>query len=452
MADADKTKEQLLSELSGLRESVFKLTHDLESVRRELAKAIVRADASAAAAPAAESRPDTAGNEAQGRDAHIQMAASVAGRIAHDFNNLLTPVIAYPALIRRSIPEDSPAREALDKLEQAGNNLVRITRRVLALSSRSGAEKKILNLSDIVEKVVSPLGASPTLAVQLQLPETPVAILGVEQQIVDAIRNVCQNAVEATDGAGELVIKLEQVTLDGGEVAPQVVSGHYAKMSITDSGTGIPEELRVKIFEPFFTTRQESKGRGAGLGLSITHAIVKEHGGYIDVDCPAAGGTCVSLYFPAGLPKSGAKAPFDTDAAAEGGTRILVVDDDEMIRSLFQMVLASSVQGAQVNTAANGAEAVASFRKHHHSLLVMDLNMPVMDGREAFAQISALCEEQKWPMPPVVFVSGFAPSDSVQSIVTDGGGEHVLLPKPVTDQQLVEQVRMRIAQVVPPAK
>ncbi|MBN1670715.1 MAG: response regulator [Kiritimatiellae bacterium] len=499
----------------------------------------------------------------------LEIAESIAGQIAHDFNNLLTPLIAYPALIRSELPEGTLGRESLDMLEKAARNMVRITQRLLALSRRRHAERKAFDVNEIIGGVVPLLPTGDGIEIELDLAEGEMNMFGADDQIMEAVRNICQNAVEAMAGkGGRLAVKTEHVSLKSpvGE-EDKVVAGSYVKISISDTGPGIAPSIRDRLFDPFVTTRKE-KGRGAGLGLSIVHSIVKDHRGYIDFTSSEKG-TTLCMYLPVheeesvspatameiggsesiliidddhmqiqimtkllgklGYKVTGVQSGEDAveylkknkvdlilldmmldpgiDGAetyrrikeinpkqraiivsafedsekvamarslgaggfvkkmatvetlgkavrreldealsamvVSGPMRILVVDDEEMIRTLFEMILSSAIPDAEIDLACNGAEAVDTFKRRHHAMLVMDLNMPIMDGREAFGKIESICKEEKRPVPPVIFCTGFAPPDAIKKIVGTGG-IHCLLPKPVTEEELLKEVKRRM--------
>jgi len=502
-------------------------------------------------------------------------AESIAGQIAHDFNNMLTPLVAYPALIRNDLPEGSMGRESLDLLEKSARNMARITQRLLALSNRRSQEKQLTDINALLNGIVPTLQPPEGVSINMALAKGTQSVLGVDERLGEALRNMCVNAVEAmTDaGGGTLTVKTERVMLSSpvGR-SSQIVAGTYVKTTISDTGPGIDPKIRATLFEPFVTTRKQTKGRGAGLGLAIVHTVIKEHNGYLDVSTSEKGST-FSIYLPAydedvaiqtledikggtesiliidddqtqiqimskilsklGYQVAGAQtgeqaveyvkqnkpdlllldlmldpgidgaetyrrikeinpdqraiivsayedsekidfaqslgaARFvkkistveslgkavrseldDALAGAEGGKeaegpfKILLVDDEEMIRTLFEMILSSAIPDAEIDQATNGDEAVKLFSEKRHSLLVMDLNMPIMDGREAFGEIERICKEQGREMPPVIFCSGFAPPDSIKKIVGTGG-VHCLLPKPVTEDDLLAEIKKRV--------
>jgi CheY-like chemotaxis protein/two-component sensor histidine kinase len=528
----------------------------------------------------------------------VQIAGAVAGQIAHDFNNLLTPFFAYPELIRAELPEESRSRELLSAMERAAEDMAYITQQLLALSRRGHAGRVTLNINDVIRRIVPELADSVhdrNIEIVSELAPDLMIITGVPEQLHCTVQYLCQNSIDAIETVGRIVIKTENVYVDrrGGRYN-ELIIGEYVKLTVSDNGEGIPEEVRDKIFDPFFTTRKNLKKRGAGLGLSIVQGIAKDHNGVIDLESTPGQGTTVSLYFPICRDDIPAKEPVregvdrhetvlivDDDfkqreilarlfrshgyqvtclphgeraveymaecARPAGGTisvadrfpnvvvldvvmepgidgretckrileirpqqpiimvsgrstpkgsvlngsmtsvthvrkpltwrkitaaldsldkqarapvkpqvdsfrpcdpgRILIVDDEEGIRRLFHMLLSSAFPKATIDMAANGAEAVEAFRNGRHGAILMDLQMPTMHGMAAFARIQAVCEEEKWRMPAVVFCTGFAPSSAVDKIITEDR-HHCLLTKPVSGDKLVRTVKERLQGLV----
>jgi CheY-like chemotaxis protein len=226
---------------------------------------------------------------------------------------------------------------------------------------------------------------------------------------------------------------------------------------IGDSGPGIPPEIRDRIFEPFVTTKKAAGRRGAGLGLSVAYRIARDHEAGIDVDSIPGEGSVFTLYFPVGKGAAneaesaagGAPVAAEAPGAGRGSIecnkeRILVVDDEPTILTLFQSILASGLPDRKIDVAANGREAVDLFLKEHHGVLILDLHMPVMDGHAAFCEMEKACRERNWKMPAVVFCTGFAPPRTIRSIVS-AGRVHGLLSKPIGGDVLLEAVRLRLA-------
>lgn len=512
------------------------------------------------------------------RAERLEMAGTLAGQIAHDFNNLLTPLLAYPELVRRELAENRSVTEYIDIMEKTAGDMSRLTQQLLSLARRGQVGNDEVNINTTVEQVVKLMGSivAPGISIDRVLADNLLPVKGGKDQIRRVVENLCQNAVDAMGDKGELRICTENIYLDAPIGQYEAVNiGEYVKISISDTGPGIPLEIREKIFDPFFTTKRGAKNRGSGLGLSIVHGIVRDHHGYIDLDTAVGRGSSFFVFLPVfrnptpklnglDLPhgsetilvvdddelqvnvlvsllqalgyrvmgvqsgeecvhlvrdegyrfnlivldmilsdgmdglgtyealrkivpdqkvvlisgfskaaRSVAKAqelgagiylrkPLTIErvartvrdaldgtagkvggAGGSSGKRILIVDDEQMIRKLFGMIIVSGIPDTVIDQADNGMEAVKAFEEGHHDLIVMDLQMPVMDGREAFAKIGRVCAKKKWSVPPVIFCTGFAPHESLNSIVGDEN-LHCLMRKPVKADALLEAVRQRI--------
>lgn len=395
----------------------------------------------------------------------IETAATVAGQIAHDFDNLLTPLSAYPELIRKDLPEKCRGRELLDIMEQTARDMCKITRQLLVLSKRGQHKMAPFNINEVAAHVAGLLhdhAAERNIEIRTNLAGDPFAINGVPEQMLRVVQNLCQNAIDAIDGRGQIDVVTKNVHVDSPrEFDGRLEAGDYVELKVSDNGSGIPGDVIEKIFDPFFTTRRTSKNRGSGLGLSVVRAVVDDHNGTILVDSTIGKGTTFTLYFPACRPEpqgvkevgarqcpsreqmsgvqSGETAAVPRRVVPRNADKILVVDDEQAIRKLFRMILSDAFPKADITLAENGADAVASFQDAHHAVIVMDLKMPILSGEAAFEKIRDHCLANNWEQPRVVFCTGFAPPDVVRNIVAGGGG-HSILPKPVSGDALVSAV------------
>jgi two-component system cell cycle sensor histidine kinase/response regulator CckA len=228
----------------------------------------------------------------------------------------------------------------------------------------------------------------------------------------------------------------------------KIPAGSYARISIHDTGLGMSEKVRARAFDPFFTTDMQSKTRGTGMGLTIALASVRDSGGFILLGDSSPGGFTVSVLFPAAqevapvLEDDVVPSPL-TEATAVLKRHVLVVDDEAPIVDLFKLMLESIIPNVEVDTAGNGREAVEAFKLQRHSVIVMDLHMPEMDGQTAFTALNKLCAENDWTMPGVVFCTGYAPPDGIKDAIA-GDSLHDLLHKPVTTAALVDAVESRL--------
>ncbi|MEI7879936.1 MAG: ATP-binding protein [bacterium] len=391
----------------------------------------------------------------------LDVAGQIAGQIAHDFNNLLTPLLAYPELIRQEVKQNPLVNEYLGIIEKTADEMQILTQRLLALARRTRVGSEVFCVNDVIIQVIRSLKATtpPGIKVEYDVDTPLLNMAGSRAQLLDVLENIYQNAVEAMGSSGKFQIKTESVHLDEpvGDYGTVNV-GDYVKITLLDTGAGIPDEIRKKIFDPFFTTKRANKKRGSGLGLSIVYGIVKDHKGYVDFESTLGQGTVFFLYFPIaqGIPRgeTAASVPKVSERRLSGNVatsgaerrmapRILVVDDEQMIRKLFGMIIKSEFREALIDQASNGDEAVAIFKKGYHDLIIMDLQMPGQDGRESFFAIQQICHDNNYPLPPIIFCTGFTPSESLVEIIKDSSN-HCLLRKPVKAESLLEAVRIRL--------
>jgi len=395
-------------------------------------------------------------------DERFGAISNIVGIIAHDFNNLLTPFLAYPQLIKNDLPEGAGGHALLDAMEKTAKDMVHITQQLLDFSSKDGMGHQTVNMNNVVSDVLSVSknnGSIPQgVSVDAILAPDLKKISGACDQLMRAVYNLSMNALEAMPAGGKLTIRTENVKIESGgrAVATDRKDGEFVKIGVSDTGSGVPDRIKNQIFNPFFTTKKGAQRRGAGLGLCVVYRVVRSHGGHIDFQSEPEKGSTFNMYFPvekgpvaSAISTDGSVATAEVQPAVDqvacSKDRVLVVDDERTILRLFQMILSSALAGCKIDVASNGEEGVRSFMDGHHSVLVMDLHMPIMDGQAAFAKIEHYCKENRWEMPSVVFCTCFAPPDSVRD-VTREGSKHCLLSKPVSGEILVEAVKSRFRQ------
>ncbi|MDP2989301.1 MAG: ATP-binding protein, partial [Kiritimatiellota bacterium] len=328
------------------------------------------------------------------RAERLEMAGSIAGHIAHDFNNLLTPLVAYPEFIRAKLPENSPAHADLDVIVKTAQQMTHINQQLLALSRRAYHEQSVLNINAVIETESLFLERDESakgIKLDLALAGDLLNMKGSPQQLLRVIQNLCQNAIEAMGPAGTLTIKTENVCLATAVKKYELMTpGEYIKVSIADTGHGIPPEIQDKLFDPFFTTRKADKQRGSGLGLSVVRGIVKDHQGFIDLESTVGAGAIFSLYLPACRDKIQPVAP---EKNYTGTETILVVDDDKLQVEVMTRLL--QAMGYTVENAHSGEEALQLFATHKEEghfpqLVILDMVMGEgMDGARIYQELKA---------------------------------------------------------------
>jgi two-component system cell cycle sensor histidine kinase/response regulator CckA len=365
----------------------------------------------------------------------------LAGGIAHDFNNLLTIINGHAALLRES-PEGLPSRDAetsVDEIEKAGNQAAALTRQLLAFSRKQMLQARVVNLNTIVHDMESMLGRLIGERISLATALAPDLLnLSVDPvQIQQVILNLVVNARDAMPEGGRIVLSTRNA--DG--FPPGAPLGRSRSpcvvLTVRDTGIGMSAQTRAQIFEPFFTTKAE--GRGTGLGLAMVYGIVRQSGGWIDVVSRVGDGTTFTLYFPATEAKPQPVAPAPARVAGlRGPMHLLVVEDQPEVRELAVSALRRA--GHEVFEASDGDEAFARFagRAADLALLLTDVVMPGMNGRE-------LAERMRAGNPDllVVFMSGYTDEILDQQSLVGPGAE--FLAKPFTPGALVRQVDRLLA-------
>jgi len=372
----------------------------------------------------------------------FEALGTLAAGMAHDFNNLLGVVLGHAALLAQSPTDPERVARSAEVLRLAGERGASVVRRILTFARRSEIRFEVFDARSAVGEVEpllrEILPREIALAVSAEPGETWV--WGDRGQLAQVLLNLCVNARDAMPNGGTLSLRVGR--RPGSRVrerCPDAAAAEYVELSVTDTGTGMPEETRRRVFEPFFTTK--GAGHGSGLGLAVVYGIVKAHGGCIDVESAIGSGTVVRIYLPPCLaPSSAAAPPAEADRPRERGT-VLLVEDEEMLVEVGRVWLEEA--GYRVLIAADGEEAVRVFEEHRGGVdvVVCDMGLPRRGGREVFFALRRL-----EPAQPVVLVSGFVePSERVE---LTRSGVSAFLEKPYSEQQLLEVVARSCA---PPA-
>ncbi len=369
------------------------------------------------------------------RAKRLETAGRIAGQVAHDLNNLLGPLVAYPELIKSVLPAGHPVAEYVNRMEMAAGQIAEINQQLLTLGRRGHYNTKPLNVNSVIARVLDQALPLPgTLIIDDQLSPDLMPIMGGEAQILRAISNLVGNSFDAMQGIGTLTIKTQNwyVRSVTGKYV-QIPMGEYAKIILSDTGCGIKENVQKRIFEPFFTTKVTEKRRGSGLGLSVVHAVVEDHGGFIDMESQVDQGTTFYLYFPI--------TRVDTTTAQsetfEGGDEtILVVDDDELQRGVTLKLL--NKLGYKAQAVGSGEEALKRVAEDPPQLLMLDMVMEGgMDGTETYQRALQLNPSQK-----AIIVSGFSESERIEEAYHLGAVTFVR--KPLTLKSLAHAVRKEL--------
>ncbi|MBI2841266.1 MAG: PAS domain S-box protein [Acidobacteria bacterium] len=358
----------------------------------------------------------------------MEALGRLAGGVAHDFNNLLTAIIGYSDLLLMRLKQGDPLRSNAEEIKKAGGRASALTRQLLAFSRKQVLQPVVLDLNTVItdmEKMLRRLiGEDIRLVISLQ-PEIGL-IKADPGQIEQVVMNLVVNARDAMPDGGTLTI--ETVDEAGGGAAgtrPRVM------LTLADTGCGMTPEVRAHLFEPFFTTKQ----RGTGLGLSTVYGIIVQSRGEISVTSEPGQGTVFRIYLPRIEGEVGEKgASALSQATGKGSEVVLLVEDEEVVRNMSREVLQMS--GYTVLVAGHGEEALSVSRQHSGMihLMVTDVVMPGMSGRELARRLAADRSDMR-----VLFVSGYTDDQIVHHGVLDEGIE--FLQKPFSPSALVQKVR-----------
>jgi PAS domain S-box-containing protein len=394
----------------------------------------------------------------------MEAVGRLAGGIAHDFNNLLAAISSYAELLAEELPADAPSEARDDALEirRAAERGATLTRQLLAFGRRQQMQPRPIDLHAVVTDLGRLLGRvlGARVELRLQLAEGPACVVADPGQLEQVLLNLAVNARDAMPDGGVLTLGTVRVTRRA-QPAPRagarrraptapaapadglpaaLAPGRYVCVTVRDTGVGMDEATQARVFEPFFTTKPA--GQGTGLGLSMVYGIVAQSGGLVTVTSTPGGGTCFSIF----LPESG-EAPTPARSAVpdaprllevgadEGGAVILLVDDEAAVRAAAARVLAR--RGFQVLEAGDGLEALGVAERHAEriDLLLTDVRMPGMDGRELARRLRLVRPDTR-----VLLMTGYMDPDGAAPPRGEAGGA-AMLHKPYTLEALVEQVR-----------
>jgi signal transduction histidine kinase len=367
----------------------------------------------------------------------MEAVGRLAGGVAHDFNNLLTVILGYAQILADGVPAGSRLADGTTQIKSAAERAAGITRQLLAFSRKQVLSPRIINLNDTMMNLDSLLRR--LIGEDIEVLTVPDSNLGSVKadpgQIEQVIMNLALNARDAMPNGGKLTLETANAQLDTAYASEHqpIPPGRYVMLAVSDTGEGMSPEVQARIFEPFFTTKEV--GKGTGLGLSTVYGIVKQSGGFIWVYSEPGRGTTFKIYFPCVDQVAEALGVEKRPSGALRGTEtILLVEDDSQLRQLSSSVLAHC--GYQLLVANGPEEGLAIARSNHKDirLLITDVVMPGMNGRQLAEQIL-----KDSPNMKVLYISGYTNNAIVHYGVLDKG--LWFLPKPFTLSGLVSKVR-----------
>jgi PAS domain S-box-containing protein len=371
------------------------------------------------------------------RSQRMESIGTLAGGIAHDLNNILTPIMMSIELLK-TISDNPRAKSMLETIEGSARRGSAIVRQVLSFARGMEGEKIEVQPKHLLKELETLIEETFPKEIQMHvsIPNDTWTILGDPTQVHQILLNLCLNARDAMPNGGNLTLAAENCVFDKQYAAMhgEAKAGRYVKMSVTDSGIGIPPNLLDKIFEPFFTTKDIHEG--TGLGLSTVLAIVKGHHGIINVYSEPGKGTAFNVYLPAVevSPEGGEEQSDPFDLPRGNGETVLIIDDEASVVSITGETLQAF--GYQVLTAADGAHGVAVYARHMDaiSVVITDMMMPVMDGLATIQALKRINPEIK-----IIAASGLT-SDSRVAKATFAMVKHFLM-KPYTAGSLLKTLR-----------
>jgi PAS domain S-box-containing protein len=364
----------------------------------------------------------------------MEVVGRLAGGIAHDFNNLLTVINGYGEMVLSTLPSGHPARDSIGEMVKAGERAAGLTRQLLSFSRQQILAPRVVNLNSVIaetEKMLSRvIGEDIELATHLQSSLGPVR--ADPGQLEQMLLNLAVNARDAMPQGGKLTLQTRNVDRPSGDATEE--SGRYAVLTVSDTGCGMTPEVKARVFEPFFTTK--GSGKGTGLGLATVHGIVAQSGGLIEVDSEPGHGTTFNVYLPrVGSPVHVVQpSTAGTNHIPRGRETVLLVEDEESVRALSRYVLRDC--GYAVLNATDGEDAIR-LCEHEHGpihLLVSDVVMPGLGGRQLAERLRLLRPEMR-----VLYLSGYSDDAVIRHGVLEA--EVNFLQKPFSVGALARKVR-----------
>ncbi len=365
----------------------------------------------------------------------MEAVGQLAGGISHDFNNILTAIIGYASMILEDLKKDDPTAVRVGYILTAAERGANLVQNLLTFSRKQIANPKPINLNELIMGFQNLLERLIKENIELRVfyPEDELIIMADSGQIGQVLMNLTTNARDAMPEGGVLTIKTERFFMDENFLKKHGFGeiGEYALFVVSDTGIGMDKETKERIFEPFFTTKED--GKGTGLGMAIVYSIIRQHHGYIDLYSEPNRGTVFKIYLS--LLKENLKGRTELTHIEElrgGSETILLAEDDTEVRRLISEILRGN--GYNVIEAFDGEEAIKRFleRKDEVELVLLDLIMPVRNGRGVFEVIKEIKRGVK-----VLFMSGYTFYLLKDELIRD----NCFISKPVSPPELLNRLR-----------
>ncbi|WKZ56941.1 MAG: response regulator [Bdellovibrionota bacterium] len=371
----------------------------------------------------------------------LETLGLLAGGIAHDFNNVLAGILGHISYLKTILPAQGPHIESLRTIEDGSKKASQMTQQILKFSKMESGEVGPVDLNDLVQRTVSLLrrAISPEYNIETQLCTQKLTVLAAEAKLAQILANLMINARDALPTNGTIRVEVVRVTdpaeLDQAFVAHERGAASYARLTVTDNGHGMSQEVRERIFEPYFSTKSD---QGTGLGLTTVLSIVRELGGAISVHSEQNKGTRIAVYLPdaeGAETIKGEAAVLDSGVIVGGREEcVLVVDDEYPVRNVIALGLTHL--GYKVISASSGIEGIELYRANSGkvALVLLDMLMPSLSGHDVYFKLRGLD-----PKARVLLMSGYSSEELVDDVLRNGGMG--FLQKPFSIEELSRQVR-----------
>lgn len=373
----------------------------------------------------------------------MESMGTMAGGIAHDFNNILNIIQGYASLLQGYGARNKEIAESLTVIHQSVQRGSTLVQQLLTLARKTRTDFNCVNTNDLIEELIGLISQTfpKTIALSTTLEPNLPAVTGDQNQIEQALLNLCVNGRDAMPEGGRLTFKTHTVNGAAFRGCDATKDGQYVCIEVSDTGTGMDESIRKRIFEPFFTTKDV--GKGTGLGLSVVYGIVQSHGGFINVESKPGAGTCFHLYLPATSSGVSPKQPIvdldtETTATSNGAATVLVVEDEQDMLNVLERILLQ--QGYKVLKATDGEMALEVYRCHYQTIdaVLLDIGLPKVSGRDVFLEI-----KNDNPDVKIIVASGYLEPELKAQV--DRAGVNHFLHKPYMLDEVVKAVQSVIA-------
>jgi PAS domain S-box-containing protein len=368
----------------------------------------------------------------------MEIVGRLAGGVAHDFNNLLTVISGYSCMLLKELREGDPIRDRVAEIYKAGESAAGLTGQLLAFSRKQVLAPRRLDVNRVVEEMIPMLErlVGEDIEVRVALHAEGGTIHADPHQLKQVAMNLVVNARDAMPRGGKLLIETAIVEWDESDTRshPEALAGRYVMLAVSDTGLGMDEATKNRIFEPFFTTKEA--GRGTGLGLSMVQGIVTQSGGYIDVSSEKDKGTIFKIYLPALSEEAAATGTSPGVRSLGGKETVLVVEDQAEVRRYAVAVL--KAYGYRALPVDSASEALLLCEREHPDLVLTDVVMPNMSGRELSDRLAIV-----QPGIKVLFMSGYTDSVQPREVLAEGAE---FIQKPFGPDELADKIRAVLEQ------